>query len=67
LSIVLQIEAVESRESFETLGSRLKESTFASIAGLLTAGVGDGEAAGAALFITAPLDQTNLLPFFMQV
>jgi Na+/alanine symporter len=61
------MEAGERSESFEILGSKLKESTFASIAGVLAAGVGDGEVAGVALFIATPLDQTNLLPFLMQV
>ena len=61
------MEAGESRESFEILGSKLKESIFTSVVGVLAAGVGDGEVAGVALFITAPLDQTNLLPFLTQV
>lgn len=65
--MVLQLEAGESIESFEIRGSVLNGSSLPFGAGVLTTGIGDGEALETNIFAATPLFQTNLEPFFIQV
>ena len=65
LSVVLQIETLESKETLEILESRLRSSTsFGANDGIAD---GDTFGVGAAILIETPLFQTNFLPDFIHV